>query len=159
MLSFCALPRYLVTSISTTAQVQPAYCGLAACRVTFAHWESVLRLLPAAQNDPLWLPVPWPWRRPDHHQQRNSQGCQGLLHPRRGCRHRLKLQSDTACSLSSRDGLTEQGLFQNAFGGLVQQVFLGMGNSHQPRLGWVLEMMMAAPDARQVPAICNDMAY
>lgn len=55
--------------------------------------------------------------------------------------------------------LTQQSLFQNAFGGLVQQVLLWMRNRYQSRFCGVLEVVMAAPDAYQVPTIRNDMAY
>ena len=34
-----------------------------------------------------------------------------------------------------------------------------MGNRHQPGLCRMLEVMMAAPDAHQIPAICNDVSY
>ncbi|OAE15393.1 hypothetical protein A2T76_18740 [Pseudomonas brenneri] len=61
--------------------------------------------------------------------------------------------------LSSRYASSEQSLFQDALGGLVQQMLLGVGNGHQPRLGRVFKMMMTAPDAHQVPAISHDMAY
>jgi hypothetical protein len=54
--------------------------------------------------------------------------------------------------------LTQQSLFQNALGGLVQQVFPWMGDRHQPRFCRVLEVVVAAPDAHQVPAVRNDMS-
>ncbi|OIN53730.1 hypothetical protein BFL40_09640 [Pseudomonas costantinii] len=55
--------------------------------------------------------------------------------------------------------LTQQSLFQNALGGLVQQILFWMGNRHQPRFCRVLEMMMTASGAHQIPAIRNDMTY
>jgi hypothetical protein len=55
--------------------------------------------------------------------------------------------------------LTQQSLFQNALGGFVQQVFLWVGDGHQARLRRVLEVMMATPDAHQVPAVCDDVTY
>jgi hypothetical protein len=55
--------------------------------------------------------------------------------------------------------LTQQSLFQNALGGLVQQVLLWMGNRHQPRFCRVLEVVMAASDAYQIPTVRNDVTY
>ncbi len=34
-----------------------------------------------------------------------------------------------------------------------------MGNRDQPRFGRVLEMMVTAAGAYQVPAVCNDVTY
>jgi hypothetical protein len=55
--------------------------------------------------------------------------------------------------------LTQQSLFQDALGGFVQQVLLGMGNRHQPRFCRMLEVVVAAPDPHQVPAVRDDMTY
>jgi hypothetical protein len=55
--------------------------------------------------------------------------------------------------------LTQQSLFQNALGGLVQQVLLWMWNRHQPRFSRVLEVMMTPSDTRQIPTVRNDVTY
>ncbi|KRP46181.1 hypothetical protein TU73_09440 [Pseudomonas libanensis] len=53
--------------------------------------------------------------------------------------------------------LTQQSLFQDALGGLIQQVLFWMRDRYQPWLRRVLEMVMTAPDAYKIPTVCNDM--
>ncbi|KFF43492.1 hypothetical protein JH25_06825 [Pseudomonas sp. BRG-100] len=55
--------------------------------------------------------------------------------------------------------LTQQSLFQNALGGFIQQVLFWMRNRDQTGLCPVLEVMMTAPDAHQIPTVCNDVTY
>jgi hypothetical protein len=64
--------------------------------------------------------------------------------------------------LSSADlahRLLEQRLLQNTDGRFLQQIFLWMRDSHQPRFGRVLEVVMAASDSYQIPAVRNELAY
>jgi hypothetical protein len=53
----------------------------------------------------------------------------------------------------------EQRLLQNTDGRFLEQILLRVRDRHQPRLGRVLEVVMAAPDSYQIPAVRNDLAY
>jgi hypothetical protein len=55
--------------------------------------------------------------------------------------------------------LLEQRLLQNTDGRFLEQIFLRVRDSHQPRLCRVLEVVMTASDSNQIPAVRNDLAY
>jgi hypothetical protein len=74
----------------------------------------------------------------------------------------LKSQSGKALSLSSEDSaqrLSEQRLLQNTDGRFLEKIFLRVRDCHQPRFGRMLEVMMAASDSYQIPAVRNELAY
>jgi hypothetical protein len=56
-------------------------------------------------------------------------------------------------------GSLEQRLLQNTDGRFLEQVFLWVRDRHQPGLGRMLEVMMAASDSHQIPAVRNELAY
>ncbi|KPG83873.1 hypothetical protein AEQ63_07745 [Pseudomonas sp. RIT-PI-o] len=53
---------------------------------------------------------------------------------------------------------SEHGLLQNTDGCFFEQILFRMRHCYQSRFGWMLEVMMAAPDAHQKPPVCHELS-